>query len=142
MADPGPAAPGNGGCQCGGIRYEIHDEPVDLYVCHCRECRGQSASAFGISVLFRSADVKIVKGRPKIWSRPTDGGAVLECMFCPACGTRVLHGSLEGDEVVSIKGGSLDIPPDLSNASHIWTSRKLEGVVIPTGCHRYAEEPE
>jgi hypothetical protein len=32
---------------------------------------------------------------------------------------------------VSIEGGSLDRPPDLSPAVHVWTSRKLPGVVIP-----------
>ena len=31
-----------GGCQCGGVRYEV------VFVCHCRECRRQSSSAFGI----------------------------------------------------------------------------------------------
>ena len=38
-----------GGCQCGAIRYEISSPPVELYVCHCRECQKQSSSAFGIS---------------------------------------------------------------------------------------------
>ena len=66
---------------------------------------------------------------------------MLECAFCPTCGTRVLHGSLEKDDVVAIKGGSLDNPPDLSNAAHIWTSRKLEGVVVPEESRQHAEEP-
>ena len=39
-----------GGCQCGAIRYAITAEPGPIYVCHCRECQKQSASAFGISV--------------------------------------------------------------------------------------------
>ena len=34
-----------GGCQCGAVRYEIAQEPLAVYVCHCRECQKQSASA-------------------------------------------------------------------------------------------------
>ena len=39
-----------GGCQCGAVRYAIGGAPLALYVCHCRECQKQSASAFGISL--------------------------------------------------------------------------------------------
>src|ERR1700730_909187 len=39
-----------GGCQCGQVRYESSGESVALYVCHCRECQKQSASAFGMSL--------------------------------------------------------------------------------------------
>jgi hypothetical protein len=56
-------------------------------------------------------------------------------MFCVACGMHLRP----GDATISIKGGSLD-SPDLTAAFHIWTSRKLLGVVIPDGA-RCFEEP-
>jgi hypothetical protein len=43
---------------------------------------------------------------------------------------------------ISIKGGSLDEPVDLSNAIHIWTVRKLPGVIIPENARQYAREPD
>ena len=49
-----------GGCQCGAVRYQLSAEPVALYVCHCRECRRQSASAFGISVRIRPAAARMI----------------------------------------------------------------------------------
>jgi hypothetical protein len=130
-----------GGCQCGEVRYELRGAPLDLYVCHCRECRKQSASAFGISVIVGSADVVLLAGTPKIWTRAATLGGSLDCAFCRTCGSRVWHGSLERDAAVSLKGGSLDRPPDLSRAKHIWTSRKLPGVVIPEHVETHAEEP-
>ncbi len=54
--------PLTGGCQCGQVRYELTGSPLGLYVCHCRECRKQSASAFGISAFFRSADLRLLGG--------------------------------------------------------------------------------
>ena len=38
-----------GGCQCGAIGFASLGPALQLYICHCRECRKQSASAFGMS---------------------------------------------------------------------------------------------
>ncbi|MBB4303635.1 hypothetical protein GGD81_002682 [Rhodobium orientis] len=131
-----------GGCQCGHVRYELTAPPTDLYVCHCRECRAQSASAFGISVIVDGGDIRLVSGTPSVWTREATVGGTLDCHFCPHCGTRLFHGTLAPGETVSVKGGSLDVPPDLSGAKHIWTSRKLPGVVIPDHVETWPEEPE
>jgi hypothetical protein len=130
-----------GGCQCGAVRYEINGAPLRLYVCHCRECRRQSSSAFGISVIVRSADLRLVTGTLKRWSRGTDSGGMLHCFFCGDCGARVWHGDPASEATVSVKGGSLDDGVDLSGAVHIWTSRKLAGVVVPANARQYAMEP-
>ncbi|MET0743309.1 MAG: GFA family protein, partial [Microvirga sp.] len=77
MAIPDRDHPLTGGCQCGTIRYAITGPPHEIYVCHCRECRKQSASAFGISVVVDSASLRLLQGSPRRWSRPTDSGHVL-----------------------------------------------------------------
>ena len=84
---------------------------------------------------------RITRGIVREWSRPTDSGRTLRCLFCAECGTRVCHAS-PGAETVSIKGGSLDTPPDLTRAVHIWTSRALPGIVIPEDAVQYAGEPD
>jgi hypothetical protein len=136
------AKPILGGCQCGAVRYEITEDPVALYVCHCTECRKQSASAFGISLIVRRADFRLTKGSPKRWSRSTDSGRTLHCNFCPDCGSRIVHEGGPEREVISVKGGSVDQPLDLSEAVHIWTTRKLPGVLIPEHASRFDEEPD
>ena len=128
-----------GGCQCGAVRYEIAGSPLATYVCHCRECRKQSASAFGISVTVRTSDLHLTQGTVKSWTRGTDSGRRLKCVFCPECGSRLWH---ERDENLSIKAGSLDEPVDVAQAIHIWTSRKLPGVIIPEGAKQFPEEPD
>ena len=131
-----------GGCQCGQVRYELAAPPHEIYVCHCRECRRQSASAFGISVTVRSADLHLTQGRPQAWSRPADSGRTVDCHFCPTCGSRLWHGDLAREPEVSVKGGSLDQPVDLGNAVHIWVRSKLPGVIIPAGAATFEEEPD
>ena len=130
-----------GGCQCGEVRYEVASAPLELYVCHCRECQAQSASAFGISVIVSSADVRIVKGALKRWSRPADSGRTIDYFFCPNCGSRVFGGDKDREDTISVKGGSLDTPPDLARAVHIWTARKMPGVVIPGDAVQFPGEP-
>jgi len=129
-----------GRCQCGNAAYEIAGAPLTVYVCHCRECRRQSASAFGISVIVRVADVSVLRGTLKRWSRPTDSGGTVDCTFCADCGTRLFHAGA-GEDTMAVKGGSFDEPPDLSAVTHIWTTRKLPGVVIPPGSPQFPGEP-
>ena len=131
-----------GGCQCGAVRYEIRGEPLSLYVCHCRECQKQSTSAFGVSVVIKRADFHITRGEVRVWSRATDSGGTLCCAFCPDCGSRLWHEGIGGTDAISVKGGSLDDPPDLRSACHIWTTRKLPGVVIPEGARQFPGEPD
>lgn len=129
-----------GRCQCGAAAYAVSAEPLATYVCHCQECQKQSASAFGISVIVAKAHFHLEQGDVRTWSRPTDSGRVLDCTFCAVCGSRLWHEGPDQDEL-SVKGGSLDLPPDLGTAIHIWTSRKLPGVLIPEGALQFAKEP-
>jgi hypothetical protein len=135
------AMPLTGRCQCGGAAYEISGTPLEIYVCHCLECRRQSASAFGISAIVRAAEFAVVRGNLKRWSRAADRGGTLDCTFCADCGSRLFHAT-PGEDVVSVKGGSLDVPPDLTAAAHIWTCRKMPGVLIPPGAPQFAQEPD
>lgn len=129
-----------GGCQCGSVRYALSAPVIDLYVCHCRQCRRQSASAFGISVILPPDGVRLLQGLPASWTRPTLSGDRLECVFCPTCGSRLWHRSLR-DGTVSVKGGSLDAPLDLAAARHIWTAEMLPGICLPEGAVRFDGEP-
>lgn len=135
-------SPRLGGCQCGSVRYELTGDTLELYVCHCRECRKQAASAFGISVIVPRAAFRLTQGSPKFWSRATDTGHTLECAFCPECGSRLWHQRSGAAETITVKGGSLDQPIDLRSAVHIWTSRMLPGIIVAEGAVQFPGEPE
>lgn len=130
-----------GGCQCGRVRYESAGEPLALYACHCRECRKQSASAFGMSFIVPRAGFRVTKGKPRIWIRKANSGNQVTCAYCPDCGSRLWHERTGAAGTLTIKAGSLDEAVDFSTAIHIWTSRRLRGLVIPPGAEQYPEEP-
>lgn len=130
-----------GSCQCGDVRYQSAGEPGLLYACHCRECQKLSVSAFSLSLLVPRAGFSLTQGMPKAWTRPTDSGQILTCYFCPTCGSRLWHDAPHEPLTITIKAGSLDQPVDLSNAIHIWTSRRLKGGTIPDKAEQWPEEP-
>ena len=131
-----------GSCQCGEVRYESAGEPLALYVCHCRECRKQSASAFGMSLEVPRAGLRVTQGAPKFWTRPADSGRRIRCAVCPHCGSRLWHEREGESETLTIKAGSLDEPVDFSTAIHIWTTRKLPGLIIPADAQQFLQEPD
>jgi len=130
-----------GGCQCGALRYAVSAAPLEVYVCHCTECRRQSGSAFGVSVYVPSEAVRLTAGEPVIWTRPGMVAGPCDCAFCGVCGSRIWHRSRAEADITSLKGGTLDRPVDLGRAIHVWTGSALPGVIIPSGAEAHAEEP-
>ncbi len=155
----------NGRCQCGAVTFRTPSEkPLKWYVCHCLECRRQSASAFGISAIFPNFDLLAQNPDTSTGATTTSASSPYEneligtythnnttsgrtkrCYFCKKCGTRIMNLSLiPGDEkggFAAVKGGCLDgISGDVWNsAAHIWTTSAL--IAIPEGVERWEEEP-
>jgi hypothetical protein len=124
------------------VRFLSEGDELALYICHCRECQKQSASAFGMSLQVPRSGLRVVAGEPRFWSRAADSGGRVDCAYCGDCGSRLWHESTGSLQTVNIKAGSLDEQVDASNAIHIWTSRKLIGILIPPGAKQFAEEPQ
>ena len=123
------ALPSEGGCQCGEIRYRLTGEPVWLAVCHCNDCKSQSGGVFGMSLRMREADVKLISGEPKCWTRPAEnGGRAKNCYFCGTCGIRLWHTG--GSGFLSIKPGTLDNSSQLAPRYEGWTKRKVPWLTI------------
>ena len=152
-----PALPLAGGCQCGQLRYRLHEAPLTLYCCHCRECQAQSASAFGMSMRCASHAVEW-SGEAAHFARDEGKPTSAEGLFCPHCGTRIMHrrsrlsGAMaeadDGDEHeasaggVSIKAGSLDDTSWLRPVGHIWLRSAQPWFVPAAGLVLFDGQPD
>ncbi|MFS1524817.1 GFA family protein [Microbulbifer sp. 2304DJ12-6] len=105
---------------------------MQLFVCHCAECRKQSDSVFT-----NKEALCVPKGKPKFWCPTADSGNALECAFFPKGGIRLSQQRRGSTEIVSVKGGSLDNPIDIDKAIHIWIFRKLRGFHIAKGSTQF-----
>ena len=113
-------APYSGGCQCGQVRYDLTDEPLHLIACHCSECQNQSGSAFGMSMIVKTDDLKIT-GVTKSYTRTADSGNKNTGVFCPDCGVRIHNTPHYIDGVLTLKPGTLDDTSWLRPTAMVWT---------------------
>jgi len=136
---------GDGGCQCGKIRYRLTGKPLMLYACHCSDCQKQSGSAFGMSLIMPPQQVEFTRGAASLrsWDTPGDDGLIKRCYFCPDCGTRVMHGSDDPSQNVSIKAGSLDDTRGLQPTAQIWLQSAQPWVSVDRSqCACFDTEPD
>ena len=130
-----------GSCQCGAINVAIQTDRLVSYVCHCLECKKQSASAFAISVPLM-AEAVTISGKMSVYTRAAHSGATTSCFFCENCGTRIYHQSSNSPERLTLKGGVLDNAKSLNPVAHLWTKRKADWVELPASVESYREQPD
>ncbi len=131
----------HGECQCGAVRYRVQGEVATVFACHCRECQRQSASAFGMALWVRQAQLTLLQGSVQRWQRHTPSGRVMDCDFCPQCGTRLFHRTSGNGDILSIKPGTLDDAPVWQPVAHIWTASAQAGWQPPAGALCYPGNP-
>jgi len=94
-----------GGCQCGAVRYALHDQPDNPHICHCRMCQKAFGSFFAPLTGVPMEKFELIRGELAIFrsSDETERG------FCRNCGTPLtIHDVTSPRIAVSI--GSLDDP--------------------------------
>ena len=116
--------PQTGGCQCGGVRYEITEAPVMVYTCHCTDCQRMTSSAFSLGCVLPDGAFRLVQGEPKGVQRTTGSGRVSTRWVCPECGVWVCTAPRPGATVRNVRGGTLDDTSWLRPTAHIWTRSK------------------
>ena len=133
--------PLTGGCQCGSVRYQITANPLAVYVCHCTECQRQSGSAFALSLAVAREALVVVEGAPAVWRRELEGGRIIDCLFCGACGVRLFHNPERNPRASIVKPGTLDDTTWLKPVGHIWTRSAQSWVPIPQTTVNYEGQP-
>jgi hypothetical protein len=142
-----------GRCQCGKIQFTTPTEkPLNVYACHCTECRHQSSSAFGITAIFRYFELPESSSEfLGSYTRLTLKKRHMECLFCTNCGARILHRFRDfvpapGEKpaptaITNVKGGCLEglDKEMMRKAIHIWTQHAI--VDIPEGVEQWEREP-
>ena len=130
-----------GGCLCGGVRYEVTGPFLRANHCHCSRCRRHSGT-FGLSQGRVARDhFRLVQGEEllRVW-RPPDGGAVKA--FCSECGSSLFGAWWPEGEEISIRLGSLDADPGIRPQYHSWVGSRAPWDELPDdGLPRYEGPP-
>ena len=121
-----------GGCTCGGVRYELDSEPMFVHCCHCRWCQRESGSAFALNAMIETSRITLHEGEPEAVALPTNSGAGQDMVRCPECRIALWsHYAGAGRLVAFVRVGTLDEPDRMPPDIHIFTSTKQPWVVLP-----------
>ena len=122
-----------GGCLCGAVRFKTKGEPVNVRVCHCRNCQKAMGSPFYARALF-AQDALTVEGDTARYasSKATDR------VFCKICGTRLFSWRTDGT-AAGVALATFDDRNAFTPTEHIWVSEKIDWVKLDDGLPQYPE---
>ena len=126
-------------CECGALALHINEKPVVQLVCHCSDCRAFSGLPYTELVFFKPKGCS-VHGQTDMTVMKGDTGFDKIHYSCLSCQTPlyVTIAALNGaTAVVAKRLSSFTFEPQ----AHIWTSKKLNSVTIPTGMIQSLERP-
>jgi len=93
-------------CCCGEVKIEVQEKPFKHGVCHCKNCKKRTGSAFGISVYFKRDNVVGITGETYCYHLTSRyDGSKQERFFCKACGTTVYWHISTFPDLIGIAGG-------------------------------------
>jgi hypothetical protein len=122
-----------GGCLCGAVRFRCDGEPLNVRICHCRNCQKAMGSPYYARALFPQTALTVEGETSTYPSSPR-----LERVFCRQCGTRLFSRRTDGT-VVGVALAVFDDRNAFAPTEHIWLSEKIVWVRIDDGLKQYQE---
>lgn len=129
----------NGSCLCGTVRYEIRGELGDGVYCHCSRCRKANGSAFAANAPVAAKDFVVVAGASSLKTFRTEAG--VERLFCSNCGSPIISRRDSMPDVVRVRLGTLDTPPEAAPRAHIFVGSKAAWFEIHDDLPQFVERP-
>jgi len=127
-----------GGCLCGGVRYEVGGAPRNLCYCHCTSCRRATG---GVSVpwaTFERAAFRVTRGAlTEHRSSPEVARG-----FCAACGSSLTYRHARRPAEIDVTLVTLDAAARLAPEMHVWVADRLPWVHLDDGLPQHAAGSE
>jgi hypothetical protein len=97
-----------GGCLCGGVRFEITEPLVAFTYCHCTRCQRRTGTAASAQAGIEPGSLRFISGEELVkgWQPPDHG---YEKCFCSNCGSQLF--SRKDGTIRSVRMGALDEDP-------------------------------
>ncbi|MBA2564185.1 MAG: GFA family protein [Gemmatimonadetes bacterium] len=126
----------NGGCLCGGVRFEVQGAFLRASHCHCSRCRRHSGTAVCTQGRVRREQFRLVSGAGLLRTYRTEGFA--SKAFCSVCGSSLFGGTWPEGPEVSIRLGAMDGDPGIRPAFHTFVDSRAPWDEITDGLPKYS----
>lgn len=125
-----------GGCLCGGVRYQYDGEIDQVSLCHCSQCRKAQGSAFAAVCPVDATRFRLLSGAELLREyRATPGKARV---FCSRCGSPIYSARDDRPDVKRLRLGTVDTRFRCANVFHIHTGSKASWLDITDGFPQHA----
>lgn len=116
----------DGQCHCGHVGYEAEIDPDEITICHCTDCQRLTGSAYRVTAVTPTRNLRLTAHPPKIYRKLGDNGRARLQSFCPECGSP-LFTSGEGEDAATtgIRVGTINQRRALRPARQIWCRSAL-----------------
>ena len=122
-----------GGCLCGVVRFKAEGEPINVRVCHCRNCQRAMGSPFFARALFPQTALTISGETGRYPSSDR-----LDRVFCKRCGTRLFTWRKNGT-AAGVALATFDDRNAFAPTEHIFVTEKLAWLKFDDGLPQYSE---
>jgi hypothetical protein len=124
-----------GGCRCGAVRYEVRDEFLYAWNCHCSRCRATTGSAFKPLAGIERDKLEVTEGSDSLF---VVGDDVLNDTRCASCGS-FLFSVVRDGAYVHVGMGSLIDSPSIRPSAHIFIGSKAPWFEITDDLPQFEE---
>jgi hypothetical protein len=131
--------PLTGGCLCGGVRFELTEQPYTAGYCHCSRCQRRTGTSSSANARVHGSAFTILKGESllKAW-RHRSGG--FEKVFCGECGSHLFSRNPHDHRQMGIRLGAFDADPGIRPSWRAFVAYAAPWEPIPDdGLPRIAE---
>lgn len=123
-------------CKCGKTTLTITEKPVIELCCHCNDCRASTGQPFANIAFFKVGTLE-VKGSVSAAQFVADSGNKTRRESCAHCHVTLFDKSEGFPSLIGLMVDHVDYPFEFTPSCHVWTSRKLDEVEIPSGVKLY-----
>lgn len=110
----------SGGCQCGAVRYALHEAPSRTHYCHCRMCQRALGNAFALLTGVHRDKLAWTRGTPAFFA----SSSLARRGYCRDCGTPLSFG-YDHAQWLYVTVGSLDQPARVTPERHFGIESQL-----------------
>jgi hypothetical protein len=118
-----------GSCQCGGVRFEVSDDFVNMTFCHCTTCQSLSGGIGTANAHVRTEAIRIVAGEELVRTYQPDEGSAKT--FCSVCGANLFGGGWPESEYSSVRLSAIDSPFEGGPGSHLYVGSLPPWATLP-----------
>ena len=111
-----------GGCLCGAVTFSIEDRLKAFYLCHCKQCRQLTGTAFASNITTDKDNINWDSGHGNV-SVFEHSSREFSKSFCKLCGSALPFINKSKTSLV-IPAGSLNEMPEMKPQANIFTDEE------------------